>query len=133
MTASPTRDQLIGFAQRCSDDAWLNGNTHTAEMFAAIVKALQSPSVARTAVSDAVRQLREIGAAATSRGYSEASNAYETAAIFVQQALLSGESDRPLVEQQNEPEQDARGVEGQPRRIERAGSNAAGNEVSDGV
>ena len=37
----PTREQMLGFAQRGSDDAWLNANTHTAEMFAAIANALR--------------------------------------------------------------------------------------------
>lgn len=39
--AAPTREQMIGFAQRNSDDAWLHSNTHTAEMFAAIADALR--------------------------------------------------------------------------------------------
>jgi type II secretory pathway component PulK len=43
----PTRAQMIGFAQRSSDDAWLNANTHTAEMFAAIANALRASSSAR--------------------------------------------------------------------------------------
>ena len=38
---TPTREQMIGFAQRSSDDAWLNSNTHTAEMFTAIANALR--------------------------------------------------------------------------------------------
>lgn len=35
-----TPEQLIGFAQRSADDAWLNSNTHTAEVFTAIAKRL---------------------------------------------------------------------------------------------
>jgi hypothetical protein len=36
----PTMEQMIGFARRGADDAWLNANTHTAEMFAAIAVVL---------------------------------------------------------------------------------------------
>ena len=43
---TPTREQMIGFAQRSSDDAWLNSNTHTAEMFAAIANALREATPA---------------------------------------------------------------------------------------
>lgn len=52
--AKPTLEQMIGFAQRSSDDAWLNANTHTAEMFAAIADAL------RAALGGARREFIEI-------------------------------------------------------------------------
>jgi hypothetical protein len=35
-------EQLIGFAKRNSDDAWLNSNTHTAEVFTAIAESLST-------------------------------------------------------------------------------------------
>jgi len=40
-TAAPMPDEkLIGFCRRSADDAWLNSNTHTAEMFTAIADRL---------------------------------------------------------------------------------------------
>lgn len=54
--STPTREQMIGFVQRSSDDAWLNSNTHTAQMFEAIANALRQES-------SRLRALEELSAA----------------------------------------------------------------------
>ena len=62
--AKPTLEQMIGFAQRSSDDAWLNSNTHTAEMFAAIANALREATptaqpAALGGLADLLSELRQ--------------------------------------------------------------------------
>lgn len=52
-----TDDQLIGFAQRSADDAWLNSNTQTAEVFTAIVRALQDRQQAERHVKELQEEL----------------------------------------------------------------------------